>query len=335
MNIVGEKIKLAIGLGSTCSGCDIAILDINEKILDLVAIADIVFWPTAMDFKYEDIEKMAENEIDITLHHGTIRTEEHMHIAKLLREKSKVMIAFGSCSCFGGIPGLCNVTNREEIFQTVYKETASTINPNFTTPKTETQQNNHKLTLPELQNDGKALGQIVDVDYFVPGCPPAVELIVKLLEIVANFVNTGELPPKGATVASEKSVCDECELEKENKAISKIVRVHEIIPDPKKCLLEQGLICLGPATRGGCGTRCINALMPCRGCMGPTAEVTDQGAKMISAISSILGLDGEENLSEEEVQKMIDQIEDPLSTFYRFSLPTAMINKVTKEKGDE
>ena len=95
-----KRIKLAIGLGSTCAGCDIAILDLKEKILDLASLAEIVFWPTAMDFKLSDLERIGKNDIDISLQHGTIRTSEQEHIAHLLRERSKVMIAFGSCSCF-------------------------------------------------------------------------------------------------------------------------------------------------------------------------------------------------------------------------------------------
>ena len=328
---MNEKIKLAIGLGSPCSGCDIAILDLNEKVLDLASLAEIVFWPTAMDFKLADLEKIGKNEIDISLQHGTIRTSEQEHIAHLLRERAKVMIAFGSCSCFGGIPGLCNLTSREEIFETVYKETPSTVNPEFTTPRTEITQDGHDLTLPELYNDGKALPQIVDVDYYLPGCPPAAELIGRLLPIIANFMETGELPPKGTVIASDKTLCDECPLTKENKMISRIYRPHEIIPDPKRCLLEQGILCTGPATRGGCGARCISALMPCRGCMGPTAEVKDQGAKMISAIASILGVENEKDLSEDEVEKLLDQIKDPVGTFYRFTLPVALINRRIKE----
>jgi len=322
-----KKIKLAIGLGSTCAGCDIAILDLKEKILDLASLAEIVFWPTAMDFKLSDLEKIGKNEIDISLYHGTVRTSEHEHIAHLLRERSKIMIAFGSCSCFGGIPGLCNLTSREEIFETVYKETPSTVNPEFTTPGAEITQDGHNLTLPELYNDGKALPQAVDVDYCLPGCPPAVELIERLLPIITNFLETGVLPPKGTVIASDKTLCDECPLTKENKMISKIFRPYEIVPDPKRCLLEQGILCMGPATRGGCGARCINALMPCRGCMGPTAEVKDQGAKMISAIASILGVENEKDLSEDKVEKLLDQIKDPVGTFYRFTLPVALISR--------
>ncbi len=329
----GKKIKLAVGIGSTCEGCSVAILDLNEKILDLAGLADIVYWVLALDFKLSDLEKFQEKEIDISLHHGTIRTSEHVHIAHLLREKSKALIAFGSCSCFGGIPGLCNVTNREEIFRVVYQETPSTINPGAIIPQTQIRQNGHDLTLPELHNEGRALHQVVDVDYYLPGCPPAVELIEKLIPIIKNFLETGNLPPQGTVIASEKTLCDECPLERKNKMIDKIVRPHKIIPDPKRCLLEQGILCLGPATRGGCGTKCINVLMPCRGCMGPTADVSDQGAKMIGAIASILGVEKEKDLSDAEVEKIIDQIKDPLGTFYRFTLPVASINKTFHEKG--
>jgi len=71
--------------------------------------------------------------------------------------------------------------------------------------------------------------------------------------------------------------------------------------------------------------------MPCRGGMGPTAEVKDQGAKMISAIASILGVENEKDLSEDEVEKLLNQIKDPVGTFYRFTLPVALINRKIKE----
>jgi len=65
--------------------------------------------------------------------------------------------------------------------------------------------------------------------------------------------------------------------------------------------------------------------------MGPTAEVKDQGAKMISAIASILGVENEKDLSEDEVEKLLEQIKDPVGTFYRFTLPVALINRRIKE----
>ena len=123
-------------------------------------------------------------------------------------------------------------------------------------------------------------------------------------------------------IASDKSLCDECERTKEEKKITRIYRPHEIIPDPEKCLLEQGIICLGPATRGGCGSRCIKANMPCRGCFGPPPGVVDQGAKMLSALASILDVK-----DEAEIAKMVEEIVDPAGTFYRFAMSKSMLKR--------
>jgi F420-non-reducing hydrogenase small subunit len=159
---------------------------------------------------------------------------------------------------------------------------------------------------------------VVDVEYFVPGCPPPVPLILKVVDALA----TNSLPPPGAVIASDKTLCDECERKKEEKKITKIYRPHEIVPDPERCLLEQGIICCGPATRGGCGALCINANMPCRGCFGPPAGVLDQGAKLLSAIASIYQADGEE-----EISRMLEEMVDPAGTFYRFGMANSMLKR--------
>ena len=312
------KLKLAVYWAASCGGCDVAILDINEKILDVAGIADIVFWPCATDFKYRDVEAMEDKSIDVCLWNGSIRTSEHKHIAKLLRAKTKVMVAFGACACFGGIPALANFTNRAEIFERAYIEAPSNDNPTKTLPRTLTEVAEGELELPEFYDTVHSLAQVIDVEYFMPGCPPPVDLIMKVVDALA----TGQLPPAGSAIASDKTLCDECDRTKGEKSISKIYRPHEIIPDNKKCLLEQGIICMGPATRGGCGLRCIKANMPCRGCFGPPAGVVDQGAKLVSAIASICNAE-----SEEEIAKMVSEIVDPAGTFYRFCMSTSLLKR--------
>ena len=318
-----KKLQLALYWAASCGGCEIAVLDLDEKILDVVALADIVFWPVAIDTKYKDVEAMPDKSIDVCLFNGAIRTSENEHIAKLLRQKSKVMIAFGSCAYEGCIPGLANLANRDEVFKTAYLDNPSIDNPKRVTPKTETKVKEGTLTLPEFYDTVKTLDQVVDVDYYIPGCPPPTKLIAQALEAIA----TNNLPPKGSIIAPLKAVCDECRFEKSEKKIKKIRRVYEVDKIEDKCLLEQGIICMGPATRGGCDARCLDANMPCTGCGGPTPNSVDQGAKMISALASILGLEGEEKMSEEEVDKLIDQIVDPVGTFYKYSLPASLINR--------
>ena len=312
------KPKLAIYWSAACGGCDMAILDTNEKILDIANLCDLVLWPIAADFKYQSIEDMKDKEIDLCLWNGAIRNTEQEHLAKLLRAKSKVLVSFGACAILGGIPALANFTTRDEILQRAYVEAESNANDAKTLPQTKTTVKEGELDLPELFDTVKTLAQVVDVEYYVPGCPPPVDIILKLVDLYA----TNKLPEPGAILAANKTCCDDCDRIKEQKKVKKFYRPHEIITDPKKCLLEQGVICCGPATRGGCGMRCVKANMPCRGCFGPPDGVSDQGAKMLSAIASI-----SEAETPEEIQKMLDEVVDPAGTFYRFGMADSMLKR--------
>jgi len=322
-----EKLKFAFYWAASCGGCEIAVLDTNERILDIVKLADILFWPVALDFKYRDVEAFPDGHIDVCFFNGAIRTEEQEHIAKLLRRKSKVLVAFGSCAYQGGIPGLANVANRQEIFQRGYLESPSTDNPHSLTPQTSFAVTGGELKLPEFFDTVKTLDQTVDVDYYVPGCPPHPDMVADAIEAIAR----NELPRKGSVLGPEKSVCDQCPRTKEDKKISSLYRIYEITPDPEKCLLEQGIICLGPATRGGCGAQCIDANMPCTGCGGPCPNEVEHGAAMISALSSILGVSQERDPAY-DARKLLAKIKDPLGTFYKYSLPASLLRRRIIEK---
>jgi len=314
---------LAIGLGATCSGCDITIVDLGEKLLDLFGSFEIVFWPTAQDQKLDQLREMADGSIDVALYHGSIANSENVEMAELLRKKSKMLIAFGACACNGGVPGLANITTTEKLFEKVYKSTPSTSNEEATLPLEKTGIQGHTLTLPRKMDTVVCLSDIVEVDYYLPGCPPETELVEEAL----NAIVSDKLPPRGAVLAPDRILCDECPRKREEKKIQKIYRHFEVTPDPEKCLLEQGMLCMGIATRAGCGAKCIKVNIPCRGCMGPTSEVNDQGAKAMAAVASVIGLDNEEQMNDEDVQKLMDQIKDPLGTFHMFSLPCSTLRR--------
>ncbi|MCL4535169.1 MAG: oxidoreductase [Bacteroidetes bacterium] len=313
------KQKWALYWAASCGGCEIAVLDVNEKILDIAAAADIVLWPCAMDFKYDDVRAMADRSIDVCLFNGAIRSSEQEEIARLLRAKSRVMVAFGSCACTGGIPGLANLTTKDEILDRVYIEAQSVVgngHPVFPQPHTRVAEGD--LELPVLYEEVSKLSQVIPVDYYLPGCPPTPDLIMTAV----NAIATGQLPPPGAVIAGEKTLCDVCPRVKQEKKITRIYRPHQIIPEPQKCLLEQGLICCGPATREGCGAQCIQANMPCRGCFGPPAGVIDQGAKLVSAVASIY-----EGDTPESVAAMLEEIVDPAGTFYRYGMADSLLKR--------
>jgi F420-non-reducing hydrogenase small subunit len=324
-----EKLKIAFYWAASCGGCEIAVLDINEKILDVVNMADIVFWPVALDVKYKDVEAMPDKYIDICFFNGSVRSEEQERLAKLLRRKAKTLVAFGSCAQEGCIPGLANLHDRKEIFEKVYLQSKSISNSTGVVPQTSFKAKEGTLNLPEFYDTVKTLDQTVDVDYYLPGCPPPVKLILNAVDAIAK----NELPPKGSVLAPLKSVCDECPRKKENKRISKIYRVHEKTPEPERCLLEQGIICMGVATRSGCGAQCLNVDMPCTGCGGPCPNAPEQGSAMIGALASILGLEGEqEHYSQEDVEELMNQIKDPVGTFYMYSLPSSILRRKVMKK---
>jgi F420-non-reducing hydrogenase small subunit len=322
-----DKLKFGFYWAASCGGCEIAVLDIDEKILDVLEVAEVVFWPVAMDVKYKDVEAMPDGFMDVCFFNGAVRTEEQEHLAKLLRRKAKALVAFGSCAHMGGIPGLANVADRKEVFERAYLQSPSTVNKSNLVPQTKFKAKEGILMLPEFYDTVMALDQVVDVDYYLPGCPPAPGLIVEAVQAIAS----GNLPPKGAVLAPEKSVCDECPRVREEKKISEIRRIIDFEPDPEKCLLEQGIVCMGPATRGGCEARCLNANMPCTGCGGPCPEAIEQGSAMISALSTILGL-AEEKDEGFDPDALVAQLKDPVGTFYKYGLPIAIINRRVKKR---
>jgi F420-non-reducing hydrogenase small subunit len=232
-------------------------------------------------------------------------------------------VSFGACAVSGGIPGLANLANRDEVFRTAYLENPSTENPTHLLPKPRAKVAEGELTLPEFYDTVKSLNQVVEVDYFLPGCPPPPWLIMDAF----NAIIEKKLPPKGAVLAPLKSVCDECRYKKSEKKIHSIKRIYELEKIEDKCFLEQNVICMGPATRSGCRGRCMEANMPCTGCGGILPNALDQGASMISALASILGVEGEQDMTEEEVDILMEQVRDVIGTFYKYTLPVSLLNR--------
>jgi F420-non-reducing hydrogenase small subunit len=313
------KPKAAFYWCASCGGCEEAVIDLAEEFLTIAEAFDCVFWPVAMDFKLHHVEVLQDGEIAVSFINGGIRTSDQEHVAKLLRRKSALVVAFGSCAHLGGVPGLANFVKRSDIFEYVYHASPSVVNPDKKEPQELTNTKQGTLTLPEFYDTVYTLDQVIDVDYYLPGCAPPPDLIMKA---VAGILS-GNLPAKGTVLAPDKSLCDSCRRKvtrPEKSVIREIRRVHEVLLDPDRCFLEQGIICLGPATRDGCGERCINANMPCRGCFGPTGGVQDQGAKFLSALASVIDAN-----DEQEIKKITDSIVDPAGLFYFYSLPSSML----------
>jgi F420-non-reducing hydrogenase small subunit len=175
------------------------------------------------------------------------------------------------------------------------------------------------LHLPVFYDTLKTLDQTVRVDYYLPGCPPEADRIWDALVAILD----GTLPEPGSVLGSDTTVCDECPRTRTEKKIKKFYRTWQIKPDPDTCLLEQGLLCCGIATRAGCGALCPAVNSPCIGCYGANNDVQDYGARLMSALASVI----DSNEPEEVAQIIEDGIPDPVGSFYRFSLAASLLRR--------
>ena len=324
---MSPKPKLAMYWASSCGGCEIAFVNLHEKILDVDAHFDFVFCPCLLDTKKKDVERMEDGSIAVTFFDGAIRTEENEEMAQLLRRKSQLLVAYGACAWQGGIPSLSNFHAKDAHFETIYLSGPTIDNPGNVIPQPSTEVQEGTLHLPRFYEKVKALADVVEVDYFMPGCPPESQQIRK---VVDAMVKGCPLPPRGSVIgAGASTVCDECARVKHDKAVKALHRTFEIEPDPKTCLLEQGIICMGIATRDGCTALCPKVDMPCTGCYGPPEGVTDQGAKMVSALGSILDVGEYKGMTPEQlaerVDAMLDSVPDPAGTYYKYAAAASML----------
>ena len=323
---MSEKPKLAIYWAASCGGCEIAVVNLHEKLLELDAALDFMFCPALLDTKKSAIEALPDGAIAITFFNGALRTEENVEMAHLLRRKSRLLVAFGSCAKGGCIPALANFSTKDELLQTLYIDSPSLDNPAGILPGAMTSFAEGDLQLPALLERVKHLAQEVAVDYSIPGCPPESHQIWQVIETVL----AGDLPPTGATIGcGTLTVCDDCDRLKEDKRISAFRRSYEFYPDLKACLLEQGLLCMGIATRSGCGAPCTKANMPCTGCYGAPEGVSDQGAKMVAALGSVMDIGDTSGLSEEaiagRVADFLKTIPDYAGLFYKYTLASSTL----------
>jgi F420-non-reducing hydrogenase small subunit len=313
-----SKPKLAYYLAGGCAGCDISLVDLADFLVDVVSAVDIVFFaPTLVDVKYKDFEALPDGSVDVGLLTGNIRNKEHEHMAKVMRAKCKVLIAYGICASLGGIKGLVNLHSNQELLEKAYRDTFSTDNPTGELPSPKyVVDGKYELELPEL-TEARTLDQVVEVDYYIGGCPPHYEHVKAALVALLE----GKLPPRGSWITMGHAVCEVCPRNpvlrgEKKKPVLEVRRVIEGGVEEEACLLEAGYLCLGPVTQGDCGASCLKVNVPCRGCGGPIPGVRDYGLRAISAVASAL-----------ENEELVDRIEDPVRLFYRYSLPGSMIGK--------
>lgn len=314
-----DKPKIAFYWCASCGGCDEAIVDLGEELLNLIAKVDIVLWPVALDYKRKDVEALPDATILAAFVNGAVRTSEQQEWAELLRRKSSIVVAFGSCAQMGGVVGLANLFERDELVRAAYQDSPTLERGQQATPAVTCDANGGDLELPVFSDTVRSLDEIIEVDYYIPGCPPMPRIVSHALTVLLG----GSLPEKGTVLAPDHALCEECprkESKPDKLLLREFKRPHQVIADESTCLLAQGLLCMGPATRAGCDALCVQGNMPCSGCLGPTSRVKDYGAKALSCFAAIV-----DSTDEQEIGSILNNIPDPVGTFYLYSLPTSLL----------
>jgi F420-non-reducing hydrogenase small subunit len=333
------KPRLAIYWASACGGCEVSLLNIGEKILLFDDAFELVFCPCLADFKLEDVRGYPDEHIDLCLFNGAIHSTENREMAHLLRRKSRILVAFGSCAHEGCVPGLANLTSPAAILEAVYRNGAFANEPHGPYPRPASDVPEGRLELPILFETVMTLEQVEPVDYFIPGCPPESPRVWEVLELfTSHFLGKTALPAAGSVLgATDAAVCEECPRERFSRQVARFYRPFEITPEPGTCLLDQGLVCMGVATRGGCGALCPRVGMGCRGCYGTPEGAVDQGARMIAALAAVLTA-GSPQQSEAtlvaEVETAMATVIDPAGTFYRYSLAHSLLQRARVRDDD-
>ncbi|MGA2940145.1 MAG: methyl viologen-reducing hydrogenase [Syntrophobacteraceae bacterium] len=269
---------------SGCSGCEMSLLNAGGSSLSLLDRFDILHMPILMDHKYFD-SSGGTQEIDIPkaglgLISGGVRNEQQLRIAEKMRRQCDTIVAFGTCAAYGGIPAMMNLFEDEDLFRRYYR----------TAEGTDAAPNPLQVIPPFLERTF-ALDEKIAVDFILPGCPPHPDVITSALESILE----GKSPQ-----LSLLSVCDSCPAKREGKGsaqrIRRFVKNARYQPDKPisemRCLLDQGLLCMGPVTLAGCAgmnggpPRCIEARVPCRGCHGPVRKGGNQILDILNGLVS-------------------------------------------------
>lgn len=216
--------KIAFFDFACCEGCQLTVLQLEEKLLNLLSHVEVVEWREVMDGKSDDY--------DIAFCEGSITRERDVERIETIRDNAEILVSLGTCASISCHNALKNRWPMDDVVETVYGGKGG-----------------HIDTIP-----ARPVSDVVDVDYQIRGCPVS----LPEFETVFKCILTGQSydPPNDP-------VCVEC---KRNDTL---------------CVLEKGMVCLGPVTRCGCHAICTRYGDACQGCRGLIDDANTEGAARV------------------------------------------------------
>ncbi len=227
-------VKVAFMQLSSCWGCHQSLLNAHLGLLPILPQLEIIYWPAVVDFKIESLKERSDADVLVGFLEGVARTKQDTENIKLMRQKCAIIVAIGACSCYGSVAGLANLYDKEELIKRKFIEAESITSEGSKEPTKH---------VPGFEEFIVNVKDIINVDVFIPGCPPTTENIVATISYLLTLVGEGP-----ASLNKDGCVCDACNLKNDG------------------CFLNKGKLCYGPITAAGCDMMCPNDGDFCYGC---------------------------------------------------------------------
>ncbi len=290
----GEKIRLNTEWLCDCGGCHVALVDLHEKILQVLESVEIGKCPVLTDEK-------GYPEAEIGILTGSIRTEHDRHAAIEMRQKCKTIIAFGTCAVYGGLHGAGLAHSREEIMDHVYRRNPTTRTDSFPSAAVDGLE---KMVIP--------LDEVIEVDLYLPGCPPHAHFIFEALSALIE----GKTPR-----VRQESVCGGCGRSMKKTEVAELKSSAGAVAEEGLCFLSQGMLCLGSVTLDRCLSPCPNHGIMCTGCAGPTMQIlTEPTRDLRTEVSERMA-----RLTAIPAEAIRESMEKSAKTHYAYAMATKMI----------
>lgn len=290
------KIRIATEWLSGCAGCHVAVVDLHEKLLALIEAAEFVRIPVLKDEK-------GYPEADVGIVEGAVRSEHDRASLKKLREKVKVLIAFGTCAVYGGPSGIGWLHRPECVMDRVYRQGPTNSGAEYPDD-----------TAVPLEASVIPIDEVVPVDVYLPGCPPHPYFIASAIRML--------LDPKAQKLTG-KTVCADCTRKMRKREGVALQQGAVSAEDPDTCFLTQGVICLGSVTLNRCLSPCPQKGIACSGCAGPSVDVItephmDIRTLLAKRMNMLCGIDP---------ATVTAYMEQNAKTFYAYALASPVIYK--------
>jgi F420-non-reducing hydrogenase small subunit len=287
--------KLSVEWLSVCSGCELGIVDLHEKLLTLLEQVELVRLPILMDTKeYVDA--------DIGIITGSLRTEHDVESARKMRAACKLIMAFGTCAVYGGPQGAAYAHSNEELLGSAFVDNPSTQTRTLPTK------------VPKLLDHSRPVDSEIKVDLYMPGCPPHAAFI---------FEGLSSLLKSRPSKIGRHSVCHRCRRVMRKTDVGSVKRLIDQEFDQELCFLSQGCLCFGSVTLDRCLGPCMSSGVPCFSCGGPTPDIILEPQKDVrSQVAMRMA-----HLTQIPYQEIVRSIEEQAKTHFAYAMASPVFRK--------